>query len=119
MAKITAAERRAREAVEDTGLLDQVLLEAEYRPRLMEFLEQASKLNCEIEVYDGAFHVSDCDNTWRLDPEYSVGSLAALNWSESELEEKMERERAAERQRQLRATALSKLTPEERAALGL
>lgn len=120
MTRMTAAERRAREAEQQAAELAQ--LEADYRPRLMAFLEQASELNCEIEVSDGAFQVTDhddCNNTWRLDPGYSMGSLAALNWAESELEEKLERRREAERLIQVRKTALAKLSDEERAALGL
>jgi hypothetical protein len=89
----------------------------------MAFLELATELDCTIEVSDGAFHVTDSDspeyNTWRLEPNYSMGSLAALNWAESELEEKQERLREAERLIQVRKTALAKLSDEERAALGL
>lgn len=112
MAKETKAQREAR-------------WEAEYLPRLMAALEEATnKNNYELMVVDGKFKLRNrdveswYDPTW-LSPTYSMNDFDVLEDLEFELNLARQAREEAERKLATRQAALAKLTKEEREALGL
>jgi len=113
-----AAEREAAEAARR-------LAEAEaYPAKLMAALEEATtENNYELEVRNGMFSLRDRDSssdlTLSLTMSYTENSFDAVESLEWDLNSKAEERAEAERRRNLRATALNKLTAEERELLGL
>jgi hypothetical protein len=95
-----------------------------YPAKLIAALEEATqKSNYDLEVLDGAFRVRDRDSSWgayhALGIAYSPDAQDVLDDLVWDLEAKAQQRAERERQRTLKQTALSKLTPEERSALGL
>lgn len=117
----TRAERLARMAAE------QAAYEAEqtqtYPARLMAMLERAQKVNFELTVKDANFLLVDRDDrrdrTVVLTLTYDRENQEALHELDWRVDIKEEAAREAERKANLRATALNKLSKEEREALGL
>ena len=113
-----AAEREAAEAARR-------LAEAEaYPAKLMAALEEATtENNYELEVRNGMFSLRDRDSssdlTLSLTMSYTENSFDAVESLEWDLNSKAEERAEAERRRNLRTTALNKLSKEEREALGL
>ena len=121
MARETRQQREARERQEYEERLAQE--RATYLPRLVALLERACKANFELEVCDGKFVVYDRDE--RRAEEHALfaehNEVAEKHlWSlETDVQVKEDELQEAERKRQLKETALSKLSHEEREALGL
>lgn len=115
MAKETKAEREARLQQEQAERHEQERVT--YPARLMTLLERACNLSYTLEVCAGAFVVcnrneSDC-NVYKLFPSYSKDTeehLQNFEWDVTYTEQ--ERAKAA-KEREARAAALAKLTPEE------
>jgi hypothetical protein len=121
MARKTKAELTAeREAAEAARLLE--MAEA-YPQRLMALLERAVKENFELTVKEGFFRVEDRDdrraNAYMLSYSFTLHADNTLDELEWDVKEKEERRVEAERRANLRATALNKLSTEERELLGL
>ena len=124
MPRKTKAELRAEyEAAEELRIAEE---KAQYFPRLMKALERATNQhNYELLVRDGMFDLRDrdSDRSWndpvKLSPEYSRVDQENLDRLEWNLDDKDEERREQERRMELRRIALSKLTEEERAELGL
>jgi hypothetical protein len=121
MARETKAQREARLEVETAAMT--AVAQATYSERLMAVLERAVKENFELAVSNGKFVVEDRDNrradTFRVYPEWTVVSDMALYELEVSVELKEEARAEREQRANVRATALAKLTAEERAELGL
>jgi hypothetical protein len=121
MARETKAQREARLELELQGRL--AMARATYTERMMAVLERAVKENFELTVKGNQFLVADRDNrhadTFRVYPEWTVVSDAALYDLEVSVELKEEARAEREQRANVRATALAKLTAEERAELGL
>jgi hypothetical protein len=121
MARETKAQREARLEVETAAMT--AVAQATYTERMMAVLERAVKENFELAVSNGKFVVEDRDNrradTFRVYPEWTVVSDAALYDLEVSVELKEEARAEREQRANVRATALAKLTTEERAELGL
>jgi hypothetical protein len=121
MARETKAERLARFAAE----LQQVEAEQEatYPQRLMAMLERATNANFELEVHEATFFLKDRDDardrTVALTLTYTEANQEALNELTWRVESKEKKDREAERQYQVKQSALAKLSEEERELLGL
>lgn len=119
--KETKAERLAREEKERNA--DLLLLTETYPKRLMGVLERACRVNFELVVEDGEFVVTDdsnqSDGIYRLSFSYTDGSqmlLDGLMWIIGEKEAVVAE---SDRVWKLRCSAMSKLSHDERVALGL
>ena len=121
MARKTKAELAAEREAAHQARYD--VARATYTERMMAVLERAVKENFELAVSNGKFVVEDRDNrrvdTFRVYPEWTVVSDAALYDLEVSVELKEEARAEREQRANVRATALAKLTTEERAELGL
>jgi hypothetical protein len=121
MARETKAQRDARYDAERDARL--AVAKASYPQRLMAVLERATKMNFELSVMNAEFRVEDRDDRradmYLLPYEFSTKADDTLQSLEWEVESKEEARAEYERKANLRATALSKLTAEEREALSL
>ncbi len=93
-----------------------------YPERLMKVLERASNVGYEIKVKDSMFLVSDYNsylNVVKLTSTYSEQNTESLNELEYIITVEETRKAEAKRKSELKTTALSKLTREERDVLGL
>lgn len=95
-----------------------------YTERMMAVLQRAGKENFELEVRDGKFRVEDRDDrrfggTFYLPPAWDRMADVDLFQLEQAVEFKEEARAEREQKAQVRATALAKLTAEEREELGL
>lgn len=121
MARKTMAVMAAEAALEREAQL--AVAKATYTERLMAVLERAVRENFELNVSNGKFVVEDRDErrrdahllqpTWTETADMDLYSLEVL----VELKEEARAER--EKRANVRATALAKLTAEEREELGL
>ena len=121
MARETKAERLAREA--KARAAEEQALKASYPERLMAALERATKYNYVLLVRNGAFeltnHDDSSDGTYDLSMEFDIDSeeaLAELVWR---LDTREKAEREARRRNEIRKAALCKLSAEEKDVLGL
>ena len=121
MARETKAERLAREAAEKAQRLE--VAKATYVERMMAVLRRATKQNFELEVSETMhFRVTDRDGRedyFYVSPDWDKSADMALEELEQSVEFKEEAATEAERLRNLRQTALAKLTEAERRALSL
>jgi hypothetical protein len=125
MARRTAAERQA-EAARMQELSEQALAAqeaAEYPTRMMALLERASDVGFLVTVDKQQFVVQDLSNRYgvefRFGLQYDRNSMDVLDSLEFDVGG-VEAERAEQRRlAELRNAALSKLTKEEREALGV
>ena len=121
MARKTKAELTAEREAAHQARYD--VAKATYTERMMAVLERAVKENFELTVRSGKFVVEDRDNrradTFRVYPEWTVVSDAALYDLEVSVELKEEARAESERLSALRRQAFLKLTEEEQNALGL
>ena len=121
MARETKAQRDARLEAELQARLS--VAKATYTERMMAVLARATKENFELEVKNGLFKVEDRDERHRdayfLKPTWS--ETADMDLYSLELSVELKEEARAEREQKalVRATALAKLTAEEREELGL
>ena len=120
----TKAELTAEREAFDAARLEEMV--RAYPQRLMAVLERATKENFELTVREGQFRVEDRDGgygrrgeAYMLTLEFSKSGDSTLDRLEWDVEEKEAARREAERKANLRATALAKLTAEERETLGL
>lgn len=95
-----------------------------YTERMMDVLQRASKENFELEVRDGKFRVEDRDDrrfggTFYLPSAWDRMADVDLFQLEQAVEFKKEARAEREQKAQVRASALAKLTAEEREELGL
>jgi hypothetical protein len=122
MARKTKAERQAEAEAWAAATL--AMEQAEYPARLMAALELATRTNnYELSVENGMFVLRDRDQrrptAVMLTTSYTLDNHTALDELEWSMRVKAEEREQAERQRRARATALAKLTQEERKLLGL
>lgn len=121
MARETRAQREAREAAERAQRVE--VAKSTYVERMMAVLARATKQNFEMAVYSDKFVLVDRDAprdaTFYVNPVYNETADYDLSELEMAVEWKEEAVAEAERLRNLRQTALSKLTNEERQALNL
>jgi len=121
MARETKAQREVREAAEKAQRLE--VAKATYVERMMAVLARATKQNFEMAVYSDKFVLVDRyahrDATFYVNPVYNETADSDLYELELTVELKEEAAAEAERLRNLRQTALAKLTDEERRALSL
>ena len=121
MARETKAQREAREAAEQAQRLE--VARSTYVERMMAVLARATKQNFEMAVYTDKFVLEDRDArrdaTFYVNPVYNETADSDLYELEMAVEWKEEAAAEAERLRNLRQTALAKLTDEERKALSL
>ena len=121
MAKETKAQRLEREEAERMARVE--VAKATYTERLMVLLERATEENFELEVKNAQFAVTDRNDRYRqaynLPPTWTETSDMDLFALEVSVELKEAERAEAERKANLRTTALTKLTAEEREALGL
>ena len=122
MARKTKAERLAEAQAQAAATL--ALEQAEYPARLMAALELATRTNnYELSVENGMFVLRDRDvrkpEAVMLTTSYTLDNHTALDELEWSMRVKAEEREQAERQRRARATALAKLTLEDRELLGL
>lgn len=113
------AEKREQEEKESRDRLIQDQLEKEeLYPRLFAVLEQCSAFNWDFKVVAGTVIVDRHNDTPIpvLGPNYSPWEL---NIIESYIEEEHNKRSAAARKEALRQDAWSKLSPDEREALGM
>jgi predicted nucleic acid-binding protein len=121
MARETKAQRDARLEAERLARVE--VAKATYTERMMAVFARATKMNFDLDVKDAKFVVHDRDSNYRevysVDPVWS--ELADSDLYSLEMAVEFKEEVAAERERKanLRATALAKLTAEEREALSL
>lgn len=130
----TAAARRERVAQEEAVLVEQGMAEARaaWPARLMSMLERATAADWEISVKEGKFIVKGQKVTYSVgmvptgthDIPEVWGTYDSQCWSamadlEAALDESDRELAEATRRSEIRKTALSKLTPTERAELGL
>jgi hypothetical protein len=121
MAKETKAQRDAR--LEAERLAQVEVAKSTYTDRMMAVFARATKMNFDLDVKDAKFIVHDRDSNHRevysVDPVWS--ELADSDLYSLEMAVEFKEEVAAERERKanLRATALAKLTAEERELLNL
>jgi len=119
MAKETRAQREERL---DAERQEQLLARAETFPaRLMNLLERATNMNFALTVKNAEFRVEDRDDgsVTFLPLEFTDRADCLLDDLEWAVQKKETAEAEAERRLLLRTTALSKLSKEEREALGL
>ena len=121
MARETKAQRDARLEAELQARLS--VAKATYVERMMAVLERATKENFELEVKDMLFKVEDRDERRRvphfLPPAWTETADMDLYSLEVSVELKEEARAEREQKALVRATALAKLTAEEREELGL
>jgi len=121
MARKTMAVMAAEAALEREAQL--TVAKATYTERLMAVLERAVRENFELNVSNGKFVVEDRDERRRtahlLQPVWTETADMDLYSLEVSVELKEEERADRERVAKLRATALNKLSVEEREALGL
>ena len=122
MPRKTKAERLAEAEAQAAATL--ALEQAEYPARLMAALELATRTNnYELSVENGMFVLRDRDvrkpEAVMLTTSYTLDNHTALDELEWAMRMKAEALEEAERQRQAREAALSKLTLEDRKLLGL
>jgi hypothetical protein len=122
MARKTKAELAAEREAEQAQRV--AVAKATYTERMMAVLERAAKENFELEVRDGKFRVEDRDDrrfsgTFYLPPAWDTMADVDLFQLEMAVELKEEARAEREQKAQVRATALAKLTAEEREELGL
>jgi hypothetical protein len=121
MARETKAERQARQLAE-RQIMENVAA-ATYPDRLMAMLERAPNANWELSVKENKFILTDRDESWasvfELTLVYSQKNQDTLNELEWRVEAKEAEVREAARRYQVKQTALSKLTQEEKELLGL
>jgi len=121
MARETKTQRQAREQAEQFAQLS--VAKSTYTERMMSVLARATKSNFELEVKEALFVLEDRDDrragTFTVNPVWS--EMADVDLYSLEQEVSWKEESVAERERvaNLRKTALSKLTAEEREALSL
>ena len=121
MARETKAQREVRLEAERLARVE--VAKATYTERMMAVFARATKMNFDLDVKDAKFVVHDRDSNYRevysVDPVWS--ELADSDLYSLEMAVEFKEEAAAERERKanLRATALAKLTAEEREALSL
>lgn len=122
MARETKAQCEARYEREAAERQEQEQQAAEYQPRLMRTLERATATGeFTLTVRNMAFLVTDLSDgeETSLTLEYSESNwdnLHSVNWCVDSVEL---RQKEAQRREQLRTSALSKLSTEERDVLGL
>ena len=119
MARETSAQRNARQEAERQAR--QEAMQADYPALLLDTLERATKLNYELTVKDSKFVVRDLNSNakWAMTPLFtddSQDTLEALVYDVQEEEERREMERL---RYEMKQAALSKLTEDEKALLGL
>ena len=116
MARMTKMQREAAE--EDVRVEQEIQLRAEYPTRLMKALSQATELQFVLSVVDGAFVVTEPNETYpevfTMSYEYNAEAEQQLYDLESELKFKYAEVGAVRR-----ASALAKLSFEERELLGV
>ena len=121
MARKTKAELAAEREAELQVRL--AVAKATYTERLMAVLERATKENFELEVKNGLFKVEDRyerrRNAYNLQPTWTETADMDLYSLEVSVELKEEARAEREQKALVRATALAKLTAEEREELGL
>ena len=121
MARETKAQREVRELKEKMERT--TLAKSTYVDRMMAVLARATKQNFEMAVYSDKFVLVDRDDrrdaTFYVSPVWTDVADYDLSELEMAVEFKEERAAEAERLRNLRQTALAKLTDEERRALSL
>ena len=121
MARKTKAELTAeREAERQTAL---AVAKASYTERMMAMLERAVRENFDLDVKDAKFVVHDRDSNYcevySVEPVWNELADMELYSLEMAVEFKEEARADREQKAQVRATALAKLTLEERELLGL
>ena len=121
MARETKAQREARLELVHEGRL--AMSRATYTERMMAVLERAVKENFELTVKGNQFLVADRDDR-HVSPFYVYAvwaETADMDLYSLEVSVELKEEARAEREQKalVRATALAKLTAEERAELGL
>jgi hypothetical protein len=121
MARETKAQREVREAAEKAQRLE--VAKATYVERMMAVLRRATKQNFELEVSETMrFLATDRDGRedyFYVSPVWDESADMELEELEQSVEWKEEAAAEAERLRNLRQTALAKLTDEERRALSV
>ena len=121
MAKETKAQREAR--LEADTAQQVAVAKATYTERMMAMLERAVKENFDLTVKANQFLVEDRDhrrgNIFLVDPVWSPVNDMVLYELEVSVELKEEARAKREQKAQARATALAKLTKEERELLDL
>ena len=121
MAKETKAQRLEREAKDQAQRV--AVAKATYTLRLMTVLERAVKENFELEVLNCMFQLKDRDAyrdpPFTVYPVWSDVSDTALYELQLAVELKEEERAEREQKTKVRASALAKLTAEERTELGL
>jgi hypothetical protein len=121
MARKTKAELAAEREAELQVRL--AVAKATYTERMMAVLERAVNQNFELNVSNGQFVVEDRDerrrNAYNLQPAWSETADMDLYSLELSVELKEEARAKREHVSKLRASALAKLTAEERELLGL
>jgi hypothetical protein len=121
MARETKAQRDARLEAELQARLS--VAKATYTERMMAVLARATKENFELEVKDMLFKVEDRDerrvSPYVVQPAWSETADMDLYSLELSVELKEEARAKREHVSKLRASALAKLTAEERELLGL
>ena len=122
MARKTKAELAAEREAEQAQQV--AVAKATYTERMMAVLERAVKENFQLEVRDGKFCVEDRDDrrfsgTFYLPPAWDTMADVDLFQLEVAVELKEEARAEREQKAKVRATALAKLTAEERGELGL
>jgi hypothetical protein len=121
MARKTKAELTAEREAEHQAQL--AVAKTTYVERMMAVLERAVSENFELNVRNNKFVVEDRDDrrssAFYLNPEWSQVADVDLYSLEVSVELKEEERAAARAKAAFREAALSKLTKEERVALGL
>jgi hypothetical protein len=121
MARETKAQREARLEVERLALV--AVAKATYTERMMALLARAVRENFEMTVDANEFKLSDRDSRFRneywVPPVWAEVADVQLYELEMAVEDKEQARAEREQRANVRATALAKLTAEERAELGL
>ena len=122
MARKTKAEKQAEQQAEREAF--EAREAAEYIPRLMTALEEATvKNHFTLLVRDGQFVLDDCNKghvyDFNFGPSYTPESFMELSDLEFRLEQLEEERAETNRLYILKISALAKLTEEERNVLGL
>jgi len=121
MARETKAQREVRELKEEMERT--TVAKSTYVTRMMAVLARATKQNFEMAVYSDKFVLVDRDTrrdtTFYVSPVWTDVADSDLYELEMAVEWKEERVAEEERLRNLRQTALAKLTDEERKLLNL
>jgi hypothetical protein len=123
MARETKAQREARLEAERLELV--AVAKMTYTERMMALMARATKENFELTVDSDAneFKLSDRDSRFRNEywvrPVWAEVADVQLYELEMAVEDKEEARAEREKRANVRATALAKLTTEERAELGL